>query len=87
MLRAFGYELCRLERCHGLARACRVPDVAATVLVFVPVSLLNHVAYFADSKILVTTEYLQRLVLVVDNGVEAHHLVSHRDRQQICSVF
>ena len=49
----------------------------------VPVGFLHHVAYLAHGKILVAAQHLQGLVLVVGNGVESHHLMGHRDGEQI----
>ena len=60
-----------------------MPDVATPVQVVVPVGLLHPVADLAHGKILVAAENLQRLVLVVGNGVEAHHLMRHRDGEQV----
>ena len=80
---ALGNQLRALERRHRLARTRGVPDVAAPVQVVVPVGLLHPVADLAHGKILVAAEHLQRLVLVVGNGVEAHHLMRHRDGEQV----
>ena len=62
-----------------------MPDESAPVQMVVPVSFLHHVAYLAHGKILVAAQHLQGLVLVVGNGVESHHLMGHRDGEQIGS--
>ena len=61
-----------------------MPDIATSVQVVVPVGLLHPVAYLTHGIVLVAAEHLQSLVLVVGNGVESHHLMSHGYGEQVC---
>ena len=80
-----GYELCRLERGHGLARPRGVPDESATMVVVVPVGGAHLFPYLRHGEILIAAQHLQRLVLVVGDAVVAYQLVCHRDGEQVGS--
>ena len=83
------HKLRRLERRHGLARAGRVPDVAAgpagnaTWARGVPVAGAHAVRNGARRVVLVAAKRLEAPVPRVGDGVEAYHLVRHRDGEQL----
>ena len=83
------HQLRRLERRHRLARAGRVPDVAAGPPRHarrsrrVPVAGAHAVRNRARRVVLVAAQHLQAPVSRIGHGVEADHLVRHRDGQKL----
>lgn len=81
---AFGRcnQLSGLERSHGLAGTCGVPDVAAALLVILPFRLGNGIRNFAGSVVLIAAHHLQNAIGTIGNGIKAHQHMRHRDRQK-----
>ena len=81
-------QLSGLERSHGLAGTCGVPDVAAALLVILPFRLGNGIRNFAGSVVLIAAHHLQNAIGTIGNGIKAHQHMRHRDRQKCrCNVF
>ena len=59
-----------------------MPDVAASVLMVIPVGLVGDVANPARCIVLVRAQHLQGRVFVIRDGIIPNQLMSHRDIEQ-----
>ena len=75
-------QLSRFKTGQGLARTCCMPHMPAKYLPIIPVLLRNLGCYLCCRIVLITTHYLQRIVLAVCNGIETYQGMRHRNIQK-----
>ena len=75
-------QLCGFKAGHGLAAAGRMPDIAAKLMLSVPLQLRHSVRDLACRIILIAAHDLQYTVRIIGNRIETNQLMRHRDGKQ-----